>query len=118
VSSQRQNDTRPFHLGFLQKQRETELKSFSTAPTSLTNGPPFLELQAEWLLDVFNKQRAEKIDTIEPKQSEEDAWRENCALLASKSLAIQTNSWVCLAIHGSIRLVQVGVKRALTDTLF
>jgi hypothetical protein len=34
-------------------------------------------MQAEWIIDVFNKQRVEKIDTVEHKQSEEDAWREN-----------------------------------------
>jgi hypothetical protein len=69
-------------------------KHVSVAPTSLTNGPPFIEMQAEWIIDVLNKQRAEKIDTIEPKQSEEDAWRENCAHIANQTLAIHTNSWV------------------------
>jgi hypothetical protein len=71
----------------------------STAPTSLTNGPPFLEMQVEWVIDVLNKQRTENIETIEPKQSEEDAWREECAHIANQTLAMHTNSWVCFLIQ-------------------
>jgi hypothetical protein len=68
----------------------------------LTNGPPLLEMQAEWIIDVLNKQRAEKIDTIEPKQSKEDAWRENCAYIANQTLAVHTNSWVCSLLAGTV----------------
>ena len=63
------------------------------APTSLTNGPPFIELQCEWILDVLYKQCEEKLATVEAKKEAEEAWREHCLDLASKTLAIYTNSW-------------------------
>ncbi|KAK4495845.1 hypothetical protein PRZ48_013113 [Zasmidium cellare] len=63
------------------------------APTSLTNGPPFIELQCEWILNVLNKQRDEKLATVEAKKEKEEAWREHTLDLASKTLSIQTDSW-------------------------
>ncbi|KAF2165797.1 hypothetical protein M409DRAFT_24084 [Zasmidium cellare ATCC 36951] len=63
------------------------------APTSLTNGPPFIELQCEWILNVLNKQRDEKLTTVEAKKEREEAWREHTLDLASKTLSVQTDSW-------------------------
>ncbi|USW56787.1 Putative flavin monooxygenase, FAD/NAD(P)-binding domain superfamily [Septoria linicola] len=63
------------------------------APTSLTNGPPFIELQCEWILDLFLKQRGEKLATVEPSKSAEQAWREHTLDLANKTLAVETDSW-------------------------
>ena len=63
------------------------------APTSLTNGTPFTELQCEWILAVLQKQCEEKIATIEANKKAEEAWREHCLDLASKTLAIHTDSW-------------------------
>lgn len=63
------------------------------APTSLTNGPPFIELQCEWILSVLQKQRDEKIATVEASKEAEEKWRAHVLDLASKTLAIHTNSW-------------------------
>ena len=63
------------------------------APTSLTNGPPFIELQCEWILSVIQKQLQENVVTIEASKVAEEAWREHCLDLASKTLLIQTSSW-------------------------
>ncbi|KAF2168746.1 hypothetical protein M409DRAFT_65164 [Zasmidium cellare ATCC 36951] len=63
------------------------------APTSLANGPPFLELQVEWIVEALKKQRDEKLDSVEAKQSEEDKWKQQTADLANMTLAIETNSW-------------------------
>ena len=63
------------------------------APTYLTNGPPFIELQCEWILDVLLKQRGENLATVEPTKSAEDAWRKQTLDLANMTLAVQTNSW-------------------------
>lgn len=63
------------------------------APTSLTNGPPFIEMQCEWILSVLQKQCEEKIATVEAKKEAQDAWRQHCLDLASKTLAIHTDSW-------------------------
>lgn len=63
------------------------------APTSLTNGPPFIELQCEWILDVLNKQREQGLRILEAKQDEEQKWRENVLSIASRTLANETDSW-------------------------
>jgi len=63
------------------------------APTSLTNGPPFLELQGEWIVDVIEKQVKEGIATVEAKKEAEEAWRAHCLDLADKTLLVRTNSW-------------------------
>jgi len=63
------------------------------APTSLTNGPPFLELQCEWVRDVLVRMRTENKSSIDAKKEMEDAWRKQVLDLANMTLAIHTNSW-------------------------
>lgn len=63
------------------------------APTSLTNGPPFIELQCEWVLSALKKQREQNIRTVEVKKEEEEAWRRHCLELADKTLVVETDSW-------------------------
>ena len=63
------------------------------APTSLTNGPPFLEMQCEWIQQVLNQQRDQGLAVVEAKQQEEDRWRKQVSDLANMTLAIHTNSW-------------------------
>ncbi|KAF2486985.1 hypothetical protein BDY17DRAFT_288105 [Neohortaea acidophila] len=63
------------------------------APTSLTNGPPFLELQGDWILSVIEQQIKDGLATVEANKEAEEAWREHCLDLASKTLLIKTNSW-------------------------
>lgn len=65
----------------------------ATAPTSLTNGPPFIELQCEWIMRAINKQRDEKVATVEAKQTEEEAWTKHTLDIADKTLAVRTASW-------------------------
>lgn len=63
------------------------------APTSFTNGPPFLEMQGEWIADVLVKQREEKLTTVEAKKEAEEAWAKGVRDLANMTLAVETNSW-------------------------
>jgi hypothetical protein len=63
------------------------------APTSFTNGPPFIELQCEWVLEVLLKQRGEAIETICASKPAEEAWRKHCLDVADKTLNVQTSSW-------------------------
>ncbi|PPJ60671.1 hypothetical protein CBER1_03433 [Cercospora berteroae] len=63
------------------------------APTSLTNGPPFIEIQGEYILQLLTRQRDEKIQTIESSQEAEQAWREHVLALAERTLMIKTSSW-------------------------
>lgn len=50
-------------------------------------------MQSEWILSVLEKQCKEGIATVEAKKEAQDAWREHCLDLASKTLAIHTDSW-------------------------
>lgn len=63
------------------------------APTSFTNGPPFLEMQGEWIRDVICKQREQKIPVLEAKKDAETAWAKGVSDLANGTLAVHTNSW-------------------------
>ena len=59
----------------------------------MTNGPPFIELQCEWILDTILKQQADNLVAVEAKKQAEDAWRKQTLDIASKTLSIETNSW-------------------------
>ena len=50
-------------------------------------------MQCEWILSVLEKQCKENIATVEAKKEAQDAWREHTFYLASKTLAIYTDSW-------------------------
>lgn len=63
------------------------------APTSLSNGPPFLELEVEWVRDVIKGVLDEGKTTIDAKKEKEEAWRELVLGIAEKTLLIYTNSW-------------------------
>jgi hypothetical protein len=59
------------------------------APTSLTSGPPFLEMQCK---SALNQQRDEELVAVEANQEEEDKWPKQVLDLANMTLAIHTNS--------------------------
>ncbi|SMR43056.1 unnamed protein product [Zymoseptoria tritici ST99CH_1E4] len=63
------------------------------APTSLTNGPPFLEIQGEYILKLLTQQRDQGIETIEASKEAESYWRKHTLELAERTLLVQTNSW-------------------------
>lgn len=50
-------------------------------------------MQCEWIVNVIAKQREENLLAAESKESEEAAWRQHVADVASMALAIHTNSW-------------------------
>ena len=63
------------------------------APTSLTNGPVFLEIQCEFISRVLMRQRDEHIKTIEPKVEAEQAWRDHVLEMVEQTLFSKGNSW-------------------------
>ena len=63
------------------------------APTSLTNGPPFIELQCEYALDVLLKQRGENLATVESSKAAEEAWADHNTAVADMTLCMETDSW-------------------------
>lgn len=64
-----------------------------SAPTSLTNGPTFIEMQCELVLDALTKQRQQNIQAVCAKPSAEEAWRKHVLSVADQTLLIQTDSW-------------------------
>ena len=60
------------------------------APTSLSNGPPFIEIQCEWMADVIERQLNA---TVEAKAEADEEWRQKCLELSEMTLMSQTSSW-------------------------
>jgi hypothetical protein len=50
-------------------------------------------MQCEWILAVMQQQSKDGYAIVEAKKEAQDLWREHCLDLASKTLAIHTNSW-------------------------
>ncbi|KAH9234480.1 hypothetical protein K456DRAFT_1948122 [Colletotrichum gloeosporioides 23] len=46
------------------------------APTALTNAPPFIEQQVEFITDFIAKLRNENVKSIEPRREAEEQWKE------------------------------------------
>lgn len=46
------------------------------APTPFTNGPVFIEFQADFIRDIIKKMKAENIQTIDPRLTAAQAWRD------------------------------------------
>ncbi|KAF4339205.1 steroid monooxygenase [Fusarium beomiforme] len=63
------------------------------APSGLANGPPFLELQVEWIAEVLQKLRAEKILSIEASTEAADAYSQKHLQIYDQSLMKETPSW-------------------------
>ncbi|QIW94936.1 hypothetical protein AMS68_000454 [Peltaster fructicola] len=63
------------------------------APTALTNGPVFLEIQVDFLVDMITKMRKENITTIEPQHDAEVKWKQDIQDMNNKTLFRFTDSW-------------------------
>ncbi|KAJ5949302.1 hypothetical protein N7454_000886 [Penicillium verhagenii] len=63
------------------------------APTSLTNGPPFIEMEVDWICKVISKMREEGLSSIEPTERATEAWREQVITASNGTLYPKTDSW-------------------------
>lgn len=63
------------------------------APSGLANGPPFLELQVEWLVEFLQKLEAEKVNTVEVTGEAATAYREQNLAVYRHSLMSEVPSW-------------------------
>ncbi|KAL4895001.1 hypothetical protein BDV59DRAFT_211868 [Aspergillus ambiguus] len=63
------------------------------APTSLANGPPFIEMEVDWICEVISKMRKEGLSTVEPTAEATDHWREEVRTASEHTLYPQTDSW-------------------------
>lgn len=81
------------------------------APTALSNGPPIIEIQVEWIIKTIQKMKKEGIDSISAEDAPAKKWRQDIQDMNSKTLYPLENSWYMGAnIPGKVReqLVYLG----------
>ena len=81
------------------------------APTALSNGPPIIEIQVDWIVDALKKMREEGIGAIDPQFTSADKWRSDIQAMNQQTLYPLANSWYMGAnIPGKVReqLVYLG----------
>lgn len=74
------------------------------APTALSNGPPVIESQIDWIIEALARMKKEGIKSIEPQQQFAVQWRKDIQDLNEKTLYPLENSWYMGAnIPGKVR---------------
>jgi cation diffusion facilitator CzcD-associated flavoprotein CzcO len=82
------------HLGLMIPKMPNMFMVYSPqAPTSLSNGPPIIEIQIDWICDAIRKMREEGIRYVDGKQERAEQWREDIQKINSLTLYPETNSW-------------------------
>ncbi|KAG4444392.1 hypothetical protein IFR05_000157 [Cadophora sp. M221] len=74
------------------------------APTALSNGPPIIDLQVDWIADALRKMREEGVETLTPRLEAAREWRRDIQSMNKKTLYPTANSWYMGAnIPGKVR---------------
>ncbi|KEF59038.1 uncharacterized protein A1O9_03881 [Exophiala aquamarina CBS 119918] len=63
------------------------------APTSLSNGPPIIELQIDWIGSAIAKMRAEGVKYIDARSEAAVEWREDIQKINAMMLFGEADSW-------------------------
>ena len=63
------------------------------APTALSNGPPIIESQVDWIIDAIQKMKSDGIIAIEPQREMARKWGEDIQAMNGKTLYPLENSW-------------------------
>jgi cation diffusion facilitator CzcD-associated flavoprotein CzcO len=63
------------------------------APTSLANGPPFIEMEVDWICKAIEKMQKEGITSIEPTKQAAEQWRDQVFQASQRTLYPKTDSW-------------------------
>lgn len=63
------------------------------APTSLSNGPPIIEIQIDWIASAISQMRAQGVKYIDARSEAAEAWREDIQVMNAKTLYPETDSW-------------------------
>ncbi|KAJ5777598.1 hypothetical protein N7520_000844 [Penicillium odoratum] len=63
------------------------------APTSVANGPPFIEKEVDWICKIISKMQDEGLGSIEPTQKAAEEWREQVIAVSNQTLYPKTDSW-------------------------
>lgn len=93
------------HLGLMIPGLPNFFMSYSPqAPTSLSNGPPIIEYQIDWIVQAITKMQVEGINAVEGTMKAARQWREDLQAANEKTLLPRTNSWWMGAnIPGKVR---------------
>lgn len=63
------------------------------SPSSLANGPPFLELQVDWVMKLLSKAKNEGIANVEPSAKAAQFWSDTTNAVYQHLLHRETPSW-------------------------
>lgn len=63
------------------------------APTSLANGPPFIEMEVDWICRAISKMREQGLSTMEPTWEAAEQWKEEVHVVSEHTLYPKTDSW-------------------------
>ncbi|KAE8140577.1 hypothetical protein BDV38DRAFT_239922 [Aspergillus pseudotamarii] len=63
------------------------------APTSLANGPPFIEMEVDWICRAITKMSDEGLAYVAPTAKAAEEWKEEVRLVSENTLYPKTNSW-------------------------
>ncbi|KAJ5179930.1 hypothetical protein N7492_003140 [Penicillium capsulatum] len=63
------------------------------APTSLANGPPFIQMELNWICDAIQKMQKEGITSLVPTQKAAAEWRDQVAIASQFTLYHKTDNW-------------------------
>ncbi|KIY03363.1 uncharacterized protein Z520_00054 [Fonsecaea multimorphosa CBS 102226] len=63
------------------------------APTSLSNGPPIIEMQIDWICEAIRKMKEEGIRYVDAKEEAAEKWRDDIQKMNEKTLYPETDSW-------------------------
>ena len=63
------------------------------SPSSLANGPPFLQLQVDWVAKLMAKAREEGIEALEPSAEAAEGWASATMQAYQSLLHRETDSW-------------------------
>jgi len=63
------------------------------APTSLSNGPPIIEIQVDWICDAIAKMKEEGVKYIDAKWENAEEWREEIQKMNEQTLYPESESW-------------------------
>lgn len=63
------------------------------APTSLANGPPFIEMEVDWICKAIQKMQKEGFESVEATQKAAEGWKEHVIAVSQHTLYPKTDSW-------------------------
>ncbi|KAF9876580.1 hypothetical protein CkaCkLH20_05988 [Colletotrichum karsti] len=74
------------------------------APTSVANGPPFIEMEVDWIAQLVQKARRDGVSSIEPTEEAVSNWRQSVMAAFEPTLyRYSTGWWTGMNIPGKNR---------------